>query len=629
MIDIVVFGKPRSFESFEFEFDGQHLSNPRNTHPEPIVKHPDTSWGPIYHYFKRDGIDGLELYAPCEGFDSDRPGIIFGVGLKSNHDFELSKTIDLLTRYWGDLATAFIDGNNKFITSTIVDTLHNTEWSEEEVSDIRNTIKPNTLANTKIKKELLLLVANDITEIENAEMSIKQYADVYIANDTSLFRDLINRTVFEKQARGRIHSVTDGKIVVIADASIQDKKRRNLPGFSTKPQKTSAVHSSDKTSSSEQSNRGADAETENDSDSTSDNSNKNLVKSEGGANAATNDKNKELLEKKRKKKKRRIITAIVLIAILVGAGVFFKPKPADRIELEIAPTTGYIFDGFNLHPTLYHGNSKKTSTDLKDITWKIEGDGMRYIRIMDNNEIAIDPVFNTEKPRQDQSVTVIAYYKERELGRETYTLEKYVLPKANKVDFSSYPNPIKEWFRIDPKLSFNGEQDVSTKREELRFKVEPEGFAKIEKIDNEYRLIVTNRPENDTPVTVIAYLDEQQIGQQTYTIAKKETINVPNPSVNVDGKILCRRKSDVDNSPYQSLSTFSTREITNYNFFALDKNNGKLIGQWKCIGYELQKAKQSQNPVNFAQSPNPGNYKLEYWVGNQKRASIDITITEQ
>lgn len=628
MINIVVFGKPRSFESYEFEFDGQHLSNPRNTHPEPIVKHPDTSWGPIYHYFKREGIDGLELYAPCEGFDSDRPGIIFGVGLKSNHDFDLTKTIDLLTRYWGDLATAFIDGNNKFTTSTIVDTLHNTEWSEEEVSDIRNTIKPNTLANIKIKKELLLLVANDITEIENAEMSIKQYADVYIANDTSLFRDLINRTVFEKQARGRIHSVTDGKIVVIADASIQDKKRRNLPGFSTKPQKTSSVHSSDKTgSSSEQSSGGADAETENGGDSTSVNSNENSVQSEGGTNAATNDKNKESLEKKRKKKKRRIITAIVLIAILVGAGVFFKPKPADRIELTEAPTTGYIFDGFNLQPTLYHGNSKRTSTDLKDITWKIEGDGERYIRIMDNNEIAIDPVFNTEKPRHDQSVTIIAYYKGRELGRGIYTLGKYVLPIANKVDMSSYPNPIKESFKIAPKPSFNGDQDVSTKIDDLRFEVQPEKIAKIEKIDNEYRLVVTNRPENDTQVTVTAYLDNQQIGQQTYTIAKKETTNNPSPPVDVDGKILCKRKSE-DNSKYQLRSSFPIRDITNYFFIARDKNGTKLLGEWKCSGIDLSDTKKGENPLNFAEAPDPGTYTLEYWVGNQKRASINITITQ-
>lgn len=584
MIEVVVFGKPKSFESYAFDFGDSQVRETENSHHEPIVKPIDYN-DIVFHYYQKDDIAGWEVYRRCKGYDAERPGIIFGVGIKSDKDFGLIDTMgNLLKPLWEDFAQAFLDKNYKFQFESIVNALKTTKWSPEEEEKVRNNVSKESIKTANQEKPLLLLTIENPNEIKTIEDIIKEYNDVYIASNADIFKNFINKDVLAKQANNEIYTVKDGKIEPLQKYDSKKPTRK-------------------------------DEQEENKSWIT-------WIWGGKGSNSSSTsgDKNNPKIPSK-------LIAAVTTIAIIIAILCFiFKPKPADKIKLAEAPTTGYIFDGFNLQPTLYHGNSKRTSIDLKDITWKIEGDGERYIRIMDNNEIAINPVFNTEKPRQDQSVTIIAYYKERELGRETYTLGKYVLPKANKVDMFSYPNPIKESFKIAPKLSFNGDQDVSTKIEELRFKVEPEGFAKI---DNEYRLVVTSRPENDTPVTVTAYLDKQQIGLQTYTIAKKETTNVPNPSVNVDGKILCGRRSDADNSPFQSLSTFSVREIINYNFFALDKDNKKLIGQWKCIGYDLQKEKLNQNPVNFAKSPNPGNYTLEYWVGKQKRASINITITEQ
>ena len=88
MVEVVVFGKPRSFESYEFDFGVHLVQEVENSHHEPIIK-PIGYNDVILHYYQKDGIAGWEVYRRCQGYDSDRPGIIFGVGIKSDKDFEV------------------------------------------------------------------------------------------------------------------------------------------------------------------------------------------------------------------------------------------------------------------------------------------------------------------------------------------------------------------------------------------------------------------------------------------------------------------------------------------------------------------------------------------------------------
>ena len=589
MVEIVVFGKPSTFESYKFDFGIHKVQNPENSHREPSIKPIDFN-EPVIHFYRKDGIAGWEVYRRCKSFDSERPGIIFGVGIESDKDFGLMESLrNLLMPLWEDFAQAFIDENNKFKTGSITDALRTTKWSSEEERKICGYFKDNDLIITNEATKPLLLAVADFEDLNKIEESIKGYSDVYIASDIGLFKNVINKDVLSKQANNEIHIVKDGKIVVFKPSGNDNQQGGSKPSDGNGKRGRIWVWGKPRSG-----------------DNTSDSG------SNGNPKPPTNLPTK-------------LIAAIIVVLLIIAAFLVLKPKPADRIELAKAIGSDYITEGYDLHPTLFHGKSKRTSTDLKDITWKIEGEGCKYIKI-DDSKIGIEPLYKTEKPRKDQSVTIIAYFGEKELGRETYTLGKYILPKANEVVMAHYSNSIKESFKINPQLLFNGDQNVSTKIDELKFEVIPEEYAKI---DDEYKLVVTNRPETtDKQVTVNAYLDNQQIGQQTYTIAKKEATTSPSPpSNNVNGKILCKKKTEAD-SNYRTLSTFTTREIMNYNFIARDKDGKKLNGLWKCNGYDFPSEKQGQNPVNFKESPGPGNYTLEYWVGNQIRATIEITITE-
>lgn len=594
MIEIVVFGKPSSFESYKFEFGVHKVQDSENSHHEPSVKPVDFN-EPVIHYYKKDGIAGWEVYRRCKSFDSERPGIIFGVGIESDKDFGLMESLrNLLIPLWEDFAQAFIDENDRFKKGSITEALRTTKWSQEEERKICGFFKEADLTAPNELVAPLLLVISDFEDLNRIEDSLKSYSDVYIASDPSLFQNVINRDILSKQANNEIHIVKDGKIGIYKPSGNDDQPRDSKPSDGNGKRGRIWVWG----------------------------------KPQSGNE--TPDPSKNGNPKPPTKLPTKLIAAIIVLLLIIGAYfVLFSPKPADRIEFAQPPTgTEYITDGFNLQPTLYHGESKKTSTKLEDIGWAIEGDGAKFISIGDDQKIAFTQVYFSEKPRHESSFTVVANIDGKRIGSVKYKLAAYSRPRANKLTMTEYKTAaIENSLKLNPQLSYNGDSDVSTKMEDIRFEVSPNGLATI---DRDHKPIVNqnNRPANDTQVTVTAYLENQQIGQQTYTIAKKEASTSPSaPSNNVNGKILCKKKTE-DDSNYRTPSTFTTREIMNYNFIARDNDGKKLIGQWKCIGYDFPSEKQGQNPVNFKESPSPGDYTLEYWVNNQKRATIKITITE-
>lgn len=584
MVEVVVFGKPRSFESYEFEFGVHRVQEVENTHHEPIIK--PVGYGDIvFHYYQKDGIAGWEVYRRCHGYDSDRPGIVFGVGIKSEKDFGLIDTMgNLIMPLWEDFAQAFLDKNYKFQFESIVNALKTTKWSAEEEERVRNNVSKEDIKAANQEKPLLLLSVENAGEIKAVEGLIKEYKDVYIASNPDIFQNLINKDVLAKQANNEIYIVKDGKIESLqkpdAEKSADDKN--GSKGWITWIWGGKGSNSSD-------------SET----------------KGTGGGR-----KNPNRIPK--------LVTAAAVIAFIAAIVLLFvfKPKPADRMELAIASESGYITDGFDLRPKLFHGKSEKTSTKREEIKWKIEGDGSKYIDFDTAHYLLkINDDFRTDKPRTESTIIVIAMLDGKELAKTQYTLEKYKRPKANKATMSACSQAIKASYNTNPTLYFYNDKDVSTQLSEIKFDVQPTGFAHV---DKDYKLIVDERPNNDTQVTVTITLDNQIIGRQYYTIAKKETSSGENSKP--QGKILCKPKTAND-SEYMSPSSFTCRNISNYSFIARDdKGNKFTAGGWKCSNVVF--SGENQNPMYIKNTPAAGTYTLEYWVDNQKRASVKITITD-
>ena len=576
----------------------------------------------------------MELYTPCEGFDSARAGIIFGVGLKTNYDFRLTEVLALLGRYWEDLASAFINDNNKFVSESIVDSLRETEWSDEEIAEIRNIVKPNIIANTRLKKELLLLVANATSDIDEVETSIKKYADVYIANDKSLFKDSINRTAFEKQANSQIYTISGGKIVKDeGGGNVNNKKdRKAMPKFTTKPNP-------------KENDKDVEGSTENE-----------FEQSDGKTDTPSGDKIDG-----RKIPSKLIAAAAIAIIIAVAWFVFPKlvNKPADRIKLVTVPESGNTTDGLVITPKFYCGESDKTSTKLEDVVWTVEGNGNQFVMIpplVNGKNLYLrlsDEYYKTKHP--EAQIILYGSVKGNDLKMEgnSITIPAFEGRPATHCELLEHKDAIVNKFPDNKDIinflayregTVYNKEVVSTTKDEISFSVTPSGYAEIKMdSDGNWKLFVKNdRPKSDSniEVTVIASLKNTEIGNQKYTIvAKKETTNTPSSSVDVSGEIAYAKRTDfrspndannAKDEHYIVSSSFSIREgLTNYYFIARDKNGNKLLGTWKCSGINISDTKKGENPLNFASTPGPDTYTLEYWDGKQKRASITITITPQ
>lgn len=594
MIEVVVFGKPRSFESYGFSFEETQGSQCENSHSEPVIK-PITGNDIVLHYYKKDDIAVWEAYRHCKGFDSERPGIVLGVGFKSDKDFGLLDTYEeLLVPFWKDFAVSFLDENFKFKFDRIVGYLKNTTWSDEERCLVQSKVSQVDKIRPCQERPLLLLVAENDNGIQSVEDSIKEYRDVYIANNMEIFRNAVNVDVLRKQANNEIHIVKGGKIELFEESEggeqVEDQNVKKR-WFQWNWDKEASDSSSDPN---------------------------------------TNDGNGKNKEPDRLPK--LVATAAAILFVVIVTWMFVsKPKPADRLELAIPPTSGYITDSFDLTPKLIHGKMRKTSTKIEDVKWKIEGEGSKYVEFDTTSySLKVNDNYRNDKPSEKLSIIVIAMLDGKELVNNKYELKEYKRPKANRVELSSCSTSIRKSWKIEPKLFCDKDPDVSTKLREIEFKVQPEGIAYV---GDEFTLIVSDRQNEDTKITVTAYLGSEQIGSQNYTIAKAETVASPE-NEQVTGIIECKPKTD-DDSKYRSISfyRFTIDNITTYNFIAKPNDEKKFdAGGWKCEGLEFSSSNNdgetTQNPMSIKSVPASGTYELQYWVAGKKEASSTISITD-
>lgn len=216
MINIVIYGKPRAFESHEYAFDAGKAASVDNSFPEPILK-PTNFQEPVLHYFSREGYAGIECYNRAKGFESERDGIVFGIALKTDHDFVITKVFDnVLMRFWPDFAGALLNAEDRFICPSMLEALNGTSWGDEDISIIQQSLEQGTIQIPN--KKICLLYAPEYEKISIVESQLKDYSDVYISGNHEIFKNPINKVVLNLTG-GKIHTIKDSAIVEVQKES--------------------------------------------------------------------------------------------------------------------------------------------------------------------------------------------------------------------------------------------------------------------------------------------------------------------------------------------------------------------------------------------------------------------------
>ena len=116
------------------------------------------------------------------------------------------------------------------------------------------------------------------------------------------------------------------------------------------------------------------------------------------------------------------------------------------------------------------------------------------------------------------------------LGQEksSNATEAFVLKKgdtvrldATSVQLASYDSPINNRLSLSPRIMPNTSSNI---RSDIEFKVSDESLVDIDK--EKFELVVKNHPKEETEVTVMAYICNALLGQQTYKIAKAKSQTV-------------------------------------------------------------------------------------------------------
>lgn len=201
---LVFFGKPNSFESYEFNNDGIT----KNSHSEPKLKL-NQEHNDILHYYFQDDFYYLELYGFANACNSGRSGIVIGVCIKSDTPIMLSsKNKSILTKLLDFFksevlsGTMFKDNNlEKYINTFNIK------------NEIYLAINYKTSCSNQNKSNLMLLFFDDdLDNIQNVEGGISDYTNLYISSNKDIFYSQLNSELFFET--GNIfHIVTNNRLV--------------------------------------------------------------------------------------------------------------------------------------------------------------------------------------------------------------------------------------------------------------------------------------------------------------------------------------------------------------------------------------------------------------------------------
>lgn len=209
MVDIVVFGKPRSFESFSFDFEGHSGKSLVNAHGEPVIK--PTGWEQqILHYYVKNDKLCFEYYIRASSCSADRAGSMLGIGIITDKDISLYEALCVLGSFLNDFCVSFLD-NRKFKKESIVNELQTTKWSDSEVKSVINLIKNTSFV--KPSGESLAMVVSDLSDIKHVESDIKQYSEAYIVNDKKVF-EVSEHSDYLNKCNKKIFTIDDKGCIV-------------------------------------------------------------------------------------------------------------------------------------------------------------------------------------------------------------------------------------------------------------------------------------------------------------------------------------------------------------------------------------------------------------------------------
>ena len=526
MKNIVVFGKPKAFESYEFEFEERLTTKKENTHIEPYIRPIDLKKA-VLHYYVKENYVCYEYYARANGFTSDRIGGVFGVCIKSDKDIKLFDAQEsVLLPFYKDLSDSFLYNNNSFNTQSIINQVSKTEWSPEEQEAIDNVV--DNVPFIKATKELLLLVVPDFRKVENIESQIKEYSDVYIADNPDIFKNSDHK-LYLKKCNYLIFTVEDDNLVPYKKAK-KDENGSDGTGFRKPP--------------------GG-----NDND-------------EGGE---------------------------------------------DRKGFEKGPYRGNGNSGGGESPL-----PPGTDTDTKPDTWwtrtlimvlSIFGTLVVLVVIV----LILNSLFSSSSGGTSVNVPV------GDSGTGSGTVEQPTEQKnfsANAVKLANYDDPIKESLYLNPIPMYDGDENkTTTVPNEISLDLSEEG-KKYAKIENN-NLNVTNKPNQDTKVTVIAKLKQsgEELARKEYTIAKKVEVNTGSSSTEGE-KGSQIKQTDI-------VIIFEGGYNKNSVFFVGDKisatakiyNKKAEGGKWE-ITQGLTTNDLNANPITIEITEYNENAKIAYKIGN-------------
>ena len=212
---IIFFGKPNSFESYEFKADGIT----KNNHAEPKLK-PNQDQKDILHYYHKDDFYYLELYGFANAFKSGRSGIVIGVCLKSDKQFELSnQNISVLVKLLGFFKKKVLSGV-MFNSTSLGKYIETFDIHKDEIYQAIDYRKTGT---SQLINNIALLFFEDYeNKIQFIGDEIINYTDIYISSNKDIFSNPLNNGLFY-EANNLFHVVSDGKIIAYNELKKKSK----------------------------------------------------------------------------------------------------------------------------------------------------------------------------------------------------------------------------------------------------------------------------------------------------------------------------------------------------------------------------------------------------------------------
>ena len=214
---IIFYGKPQSWESYEFNKSGYK----RGDIGTPALK-PRIEDGAVLHYYVQNDYYYLELYEFATAYDTGRSGVVIGVCVKSDSALAVSeKNISILSElltYYKDKA---LTKNLQFNTYDLLDIVENFNLNEAiyETIELNDTPPKNCVEGVK-----LLFLENYKNNIGSINQYVSACSNAYVSQDNSIYKAAINEKIWRDADKQIITVNEDGKLVASGKTVVRPRQ---------------------------------------------------------------------------------------------------------------------------------------------------------------------------------------------------------------------------------------------------------------------------------------------------------------------------------------------------------------------------------------------------------------------